>query len=527
MLRVKRAAIAAAIITLSLLIIFHRSDHVRIISDQFSTLRGTTSSSTSDYQNESPMQSKAPTTGSCSADGGLPDISHQDQITFWANLSSALLDNPPGVGELQRDGAAELIGYDTLDFSNTTRVPLPHINMTEEQVATMKAAHDKYVDRIAGQESNVDLVYANGTRGIVVTAGGKYLPLVAMTLRLLRRFGSKLPMEVFLENPSEYESHFCQQVLPSFNARCVILAEYIDPVKTKTKVHLYNYQLKVFALLFSSFEEVLFLDADAWPVKDPEQLFESEPFKSTGYVLWPDFWAISPSQHFYDIIGSTMPSMYRQASSETGEILISKRMHGKSLLLSAYWNYYGPLHYYRLQSQHAPGEGDKETFVAAAERLGEPFYQVSEPVSPIGHAVKGKWEGTAMVQFDPRDDYTLTQQGIYRVQHPAKERDAAGPRPRPFFMHINFPKFNPALIYDDPKVTLHENGTHRRAFDLDPSLGFGDYDIERRFWEEAEWVACKLENRIRTWYGQSGICDKAKKYYADVFGSTRLPDYLP
>jgi hypothetical protein len=45
-----------------------------------------------------------------------------------------------------------------------------------------------------------------------------------------------------------------------------------------------SYQLKFFALLFSSFEEVLFLEADAFPVHDLNHLLRVEPFISTGLV---------------------------------------------------------------------------------------------------------------------------------------------------------------------------------------------------------------------------------------------------
>ncbi|KAK7679537.1 Golgi alpha-1,2- mannosyltransferase [Cerrena zonata] len=43
-----------------------------------------------------------------------------------------------------------------------------------------------------------------------------------------------------------------------------------------------------------------------------------------------------------------------------------------------YYNYYGPDYYYPLLSQGAAGEGDKETFIAAAHKLKLPYYQVKE-----------------------------------------------------------------------------------------------------------------------------------------------------
>ena len=61
--------------------------------------------------------------------------------------------------------------------------------------------------------------------------------------------------------------------------------------------------LKVLAMLASSFEDNLFLDADSIPLVDIEPVFEQEPYKSHGYVLWPDFWYRTTSPRFYDIAG--------------------------------------------------------------------------------------------------------------------------------------------------------------------------------------------------------------------------------
>jgi Mannosyltransferase putative len=48
-----------------------------------------------------------------------------------------------------------------------------------------------------------------------------------------------------------------------------------------------------------------------------------------------------------------------RSSTESGEIMYSKPKHELSLLLATYYNYYGPDFYYPLQSQGAPGEGDR------------------------------------------------------------------------------------------------------------------------------------------------------------------------
>ena len=70
----------------------------------------------------------------------------------------------------------------------------------------------------------------------------------------------------------------------------------------------------------SSFNEVLFLDVDNFPVTDPELLFESKPFSETGLIIWPDFWCASQSRLFYQITGATeTPIRDRPRTSKAGD----------------------------------------------------------------------------------------------------------------------------------------------------------------------------------------------------------------
>jgi alpha 1,2-mannosyltransferase len=220
---------------------------------------------------------------------------------------------------------------------------------------------------------------------------------------MLRRTGSTLPAEVFLTNLDEYETHIRNVVLPILNAKCLVLSQILDAVPATVEISCYQY--KILSILFSSFEDVLFLDSDAFPVHDPDVLFDSESFNPTGLVLWPDFWYPSKSPAYFTVSAQPVPSLEERQSTESGEILYSKAKHELSLSLATYYNIYGPTHYYPLQSQGAPGEGDKETYGWAA-------YHVKQPVRALGlfNHESGSFEGSAMVQYDPRDDYIWTTQ---------------------------------------------------------------------------------------------------------------------
>ena len=57
-----------------------------------------------------------------------------------------------------------------------------------------------------------------------------------------------------------------------------------------SNVGLRLFQLKPLAILHSSFEEVLLIDADNTPVVDPSFLFDHPQYTASTAVFWPDYW---------------------------------------------------------------------------------------------------------------------------------------------------------------------------------------------------------------------------------------------
>ena len=87
--------------------------------------------------------------------------------------------------------------------------------------------------------------------------------------------------------------------------------------------------------------------------------------------------------------------------------MIRKSDHLGTILLSLYYNVNGPSWYYPIFSQKASGEGDKETFIAAANFYDLPFYQVKSVTAVDGyHQPHDKgFRGVAMLQHDFVQDY--------------------------------------------------------------------------------------------------------------------------
>lgn len=216
--------------------------------------------------------------------------------------------------------------------------------------------------------------------------------------------------------------------------------------------------------------------------------------------------------------------MTARQSTEAGVFLVSKKTHFLPLLLAAYYNYYGPSHFFRLLTQGGPGEGDKETFVQAASALGAPFYTVSEKVQAIGHFDAKTSSGSAMAQSDPREDYALTTQEKWRVKDPS-----VAPDPPIFFIHANYPKFNPGdNIFGmewETTPTLKDDGSLGRAWTGPTEViqRFG-FDVEKAYWEEIKFVTCNLETVFESWKTKADLCHKVEDYWTSVFAERHDDD---
>ena len=222
-------------------------------------------------------------TNSKSAEALLSSPFQPGLISFWDLTSHALVEAKPDCSLPTEPIEAPLTEFANLKEGFDSRPDL--LEIPQQDVDTMRDAHARFVSRIP--ELAQKLPYAGGTKGIAVAASGALLPVFMVSLKMLRRTGSILPVEVFMESKKQYEKELCEDVLPPLNATCMILSEVMEAVPEKLDMS--RYQLKALALAFSSFEDVLLLDADNIPLEQPEHLLNSEPFSSTGFVSWPDY----------------------------------------------------------------------------------------------------------------------------------------------------------------------------------------------------------------------------------------------
>lgn len=432
-------------------------------------------------------------------------------LAFWETWADVIDAARPKIPAIELKEVAEAAGIEPENERDRKPFNLS-IGIPEEDIESLRQSHERLVGHANFSRVNEQATRLFSGTGIVTVAGGYYFPPAILSIRMLRKTNSTLPVQVFLRNKSEYEKKICQEVLPALNAECFVIQDHLrkdNPVKVK------HYQLKALAILFSSFESVLYLDSDCMTLLDPRELFDSEPFLSTGFVSWPDYWIATEDPVFYKIAGlHSFPKGLPARSSEAGQLLISKQTHLTTLLLASYYNIYGPGIYYPILSQGAHGEGDKETFLAAAVVLENPNYRVRRRLGTVGyHEADRKFIGTGMVQYHPGDDYA--------PRDPTSLKQA-----RALFLHANSPKMNVAHLLAEDRVFYQ--GTEDRLRLWGPKefmikmLGF---DIEETVWIDIVEMACKLDDTLKDFRGAWELCARAQRHYRETFqpDATALP----
>lgn len=75
------------------------------------------------------------------------------------------------------------------------------------------------------------------------------------------------------------------ELMQSINVMCI---DAYAVAAHEPMARLDSWELKPFAIVRSGFAEVLYLDADNVPARDPTPLFDTAGYIATGAVLWSD-----------------------------------------------------------------------------------------------------------------------------------------------------------------------------------------------------------------------------------------------
>ena len=275
------------------------------------------------------------------------------------------------------------------------------IQSESNEIAKYQAMLDEVVERNppypAGRFSG---------RGIVICGGGEtYFTCAWVCVGMLRRMGCTLPIEFWYRGRAEMNSEM-RALLEREGVACIDAYERArqDPMR-----RLDSWELKSFAITYSKFEEVLYIDSDNVAVQNPEFLFSCREYLQTGAVFWPDRY-IGP--------GSAQEWLSRRAweicrvpyriepEIEAGQLLIDKRRCWLPLSVTLHMNAHSDFYF-------AYFYGDKDTFHLAWRRAQIPFALIPHPIRNLGNSdviVQHDFDGNVLFQHRNGDKWSVTRQ---------------------------------------------------------------------------------------------------------------------
>ena len=257
-------------------------------------------------------------------------------------------------------------------------------------------------------------------RGIALVGGNRqYQTPFWVAVHAIRRTGCTLPIEIWFPHKELPSCHRIAE-LGKLDVTVRSFSELANQNPGDQDFELHSFMYKIFALVFSSFEEVLLLDSDIVAVKDPEFLFDAPEYKDHGTLLWKDFWNSSSAPDCQRILGERTALSF---THESGQMLVHKSRKWDALMLALYMNSF-PKFFYPLSVNYM-GWGDKEILAFAILSLGEDYGIVEDGPDHVGvlSYMRPGVIGNTMMQHDPS--------GL------------------PLFMHANLGKMSTHLPYKE------------------------------------------------------------------------------
>lgn len=209
-------------------------------------------------------------------------------------------------------------------------------------------------------------------RGIVICGGGwRFFPSVYVTVRIIRHTGCQLPISVwYLGDRGEFDPRMAE-TLREYGVGWIdgnaawrdrrglaIRRANLDQPGTEA-----GWAMKPFAAAFAPFREVIFLDADCYPVYDPCEFMAHPEFQRVGAAFWPDRAPLEVGQYArfgVDVLPKDCHGF------ESGQFIVDKGRHWGPLWLTCWLNAYSEYTYRHMY-------GDKDTFNVAWHALGKEY----------------------------------------------------------------------------------------------------------------------------------------------------------
>ncbi|KAI5953095.1 hypothetical protein CANMA_005010 [Candida margitis] len=312
-------------------------------------------------------------------------------------------------------------------------------------------------------DNYVDFVYKHSKgKGIVISTATRHAKDIMKLIQVLRAMNNELPIQIMhkgdltkrslawietaatvdvnelldpsgdtnsqsympdlklLESYKEFGSHFPKQNLQFVNIAPCIPKQY--------KFHFPGYTNKILAVFFSSFDDVLLLDADTVPLVPPKEFFESEEYKKSGTYYFQDrslrdtndfietnfFASLSPTNEksidtLFDIPRITEKTFNNKYMTgwrhyqEAGVVAFNKRQHYLGLLMML------PLSMWTEPIQSSIW-GDKELYWLALSIAGDENYEFN-PVAAASIGEKTSRQDRKYYPNSPSNEVCSTHPG--------------------------------------------------------------------------------------------------------------------
>ncbi|KAL2822412.1 mannosyltransferase putative-domain-containing protein [Aspergillus granulosus] len=224
--------------------------------------------------------------------------------------------------------------------------------------------------------------YRSG-KGIVFTAGDKQAPFLLTSIPTLRELGCRLPIEVMYLGDRDLSQSVREQLeaMPGVTTRD--LRQMVNDQGWK----LAGWAGKPFAILFASFREVIFIDADSLFFQNPELLFADKDYLETGALFFKDRLIMPESKRKFlqEVLPKPLSSKALESRFWTGD---SGHMQESGVIVVDKWRHFIPLLLVtRMNGPDRDGKkaenivgvydlvyGDKETFWLGWELVGDLDY---------------------------------------------------------------------------------------------------------------------------------------------------------
>jgi hypothetical protein len=220
-------------------------------------------------------------------------------------------------------------------------------------------------------------------RGIVICGGGKYAVAAIAALLMIRDTGCNLPVEIW-RLPTERIEPWMESAVAGQNAT------FRQAPRRRINE---GWPLKTYAVANSAFAEVLYLDADAYPIQDPTRLFDDLPsYVRTGAFFWPD----TDQHRLLPAVWATLGLEHQdEPTFESGMLLIDRNKCWRELALADWMNQHGEYYYAigpRRPTVDAAGwigqgiYGDKDTYHLAWRMFGSDYGLAQRSYCMVGKA---------------------------------------------------------------------------------------------------------------------------------------------